>query len=561
MCRSSDETADGKPLRCERCNDPKKRRDRQNLANAVKREIAIESEEAPETHEPVRESEELTSFVADEVQELRLPAEDEALVAETVQELLSDPEVTKELAASVREARETAENPRAWMLGGREDTPKNLAAGLAERQQEILLVGAAVAERAKEIHGVDLEEARKDWQARIPLAKEELDAMTVDAHAAQDEFIAYRQELIKKYESPIYEFEEKISPEEAEELERLRLEKNAKMDAKEEAGENFRQMLRGHDKVTAEVLDRIAEGNRQAIAEVRSVGTVPVSFEEKIRGGDAGQVFTEAVSTVFPDDWVKKSNEKGPLSLIRTSDREGRVHYSPAGQNISPYTYILPYQPDERDSRFEGWRPQVNEEGNPTGKWEGMKRDVLMMEPDPRTYKKYNKDGTPKGTGWKKGQAVQKDGSLVPIWVRDNATDAKSVASRGDTGGKISVNMNGKKRDVTQDFQHEFSHRIEDSNPHIVTLEQAFVASRTTDASGRRDPLVRYEENPREQIRPDNFVKPYIGKEYETEPMCEVLSMGTESVFGGNHGGLVGIGEERSDPEMRNWILGVYATA
>jgi len=560
MCRAAKDSADGKPLRCEGCNEPQTRRDRQNLANAIKREQNAVSPEETETEEVVSEPETATVFVAEEVQQLELPEEDEAVVTETVTTLLADPDVARELAESLRAARENAENEKAWILGGREDSPENIALGLAERQKEILLVGSVIADRAQEIHGVDIEKEREAWQERIAALRAEYDTAATEAKTAENAFIDYRLGLTSKYNADYHDFEEKISPEEAAELERLRLDKNAKQDLQDETRENFRNSQRGYDKETAAVLDRIAEGNRQAIAEVRSVGNVPVEFEEKIRGGGAGEVFTSAVSEVFPDDWVKKSNERGALSLVRTSDREGRVHYSPVKDNVSPYIYVSPVKPDERDDRTEGWRERLDENGKPTGQWEGLKRDFLPREPDIRTFKKFNKDGTPKGSGWKKGNAVQA-GQVIPIWVRDNETDKKRAASMMDTSAKISVNMNGKLRDVKDDFRHEFSHRIEDSNPHIVTLEESFIASRTTDANGRRDPLTRYEENPREQLRADNFVKPYIGKEYENVQMREVLSMGTESVFGGNHGGLVGIGENRSDLEMRNWILGVYATA
>lgn len=560
MCRSAKETADKKPLRCEGCNEPQTRRDRQNLANAIKREQGNVSQEVEETagNTPA-EPETITSLVVEEVQQLELPEEDKTVVTEAVTTLLTDPEVTRELAESVRAARESAENERAWILGDREDTPENLALGLAERQKEILLVGSALADRAQEIHGVDIEKEREAWQERIGTLRKQYEEATGEAHTAEKAFIEYRAELIEKYDADYHDYEEKISPEEEAEQERLRLEKVAKQDIQDEARESMRNSLRGYDKETAAVLDRIAEGNRQAVAEVRSIGNVPVEFEEKIRGGDGGELFKSAVAEVFPDDWVQKSNELGSLSLVRTASREGRVHYSPVKKDISPYAYTWPTKPDERDARFKGWQESLDENGNPTGEWEGPKRDILQREPDIRTYKKFNKDGTPKGTGWQQGVAIQ-DGKEIPIWYRDNETDKKRIASTV-LGAKITVNMNGSERDSKDDFRHEFSHRIEDANPHIAVLEEGFIASRTTGPDGRRDPLISYEGSKKERIRPDNFVRPYIGKEYEGQSMREVLSMGTESVFGGNHGGLVGIGENRTDLEMRNWILGVYATA
>lgn len=562
MCRSSKDTADGEPLRCKKCNEPETRRTRQNLANAVKRDQkALESEETVEIVESPDLPLTVESAVAEEVSQLELSEDDESAVAESLTTLLNDPEVVRELAEAVRKERENSENNRAWILGGREDTPENLAIGLAERQKEILLVGSALADRAQEIHRVDIETEQENWRERLTAAREENEKAQNDFRAAHVALEAHIGSMCEKYDVDYDEYESKLNADEAKELKRLVKDKMARIKEQDEARGYYNQVVQGQDDETSSVLDKIAAGNKQAVAEVRTIGEVPVAFQEKIRGAGTAEVFSATIASTFPDEWVKNSNELNELEVVRVTNAERRVHYAPSKEHKSPYTYTWPAKPDERDARFTGWQPEIGKDGNPTGKWEGLKRDTLMIEPTPRTYKKYNVDGTPKGKGWKRGVVVDR-GQVIPVWVKDNETDAKSVASRSKASASITVDMNRSERERSHNIQHEFAHRVEDSNPHLIALEKGFIASRTTGPDGKRDPLIRHGIGKTEYVRADNFVKPYMGRDYQEEhEMTEILSMGTESVFGGKHGGLVGIGENKSDPEMRNWILGVYATA
>lgn len=60
--------------------------------------------------------------------------------------------------------------------------------------------------------------------------------------------------------------------------------------------------------------------------------------------------------------------------------------------------------------------------------------------------------------------------------------------------------------------------------------------------------------------RPDFFASPYMGK-YCGYGYTEILSMGMESIFPGANGGLADANACDADQEMRNFILGVLATA
>lgn len=51
-----------------------------------------------------------------------------------------------------------------------------------------------------------------------------------------------------------------------------------------------------------------------------------------------------------------------------------------------------------------------------------------------------------------------------------------------------------------------------------------------------------------------------MGKHYD-HGYTEILSIGMESIFAGNNGGLAGVNTYKADLEMRDFILGVLATA
>ena len=78
---------------------------------------------------------------------------------------------------------------------------------------------------------------------------------------------------------------------------------------------------------------------------------------------------------------------------------------------------------------------------------------------------------------------------------------------------------------------HEIGHMVEYLNPNALRISKEFVAERTVGESSislqRLFPTAKYEIY--ETTKKDNFVSPYIGKDYPDA--SEVLSMGLEGVF------------------------------
>ncbi|MGV3235341.1 minor capsid protein [Latilactobacillus curvatus] len=111
---------------------------------------------------------------------------------------------------------------------------------------------------------------------------------------------------------------------------------------------------------------------------------------------------------------------------------------------------------------------------------------------------------------------------------------------------------------------HEIGHMVDYFNPNLVRLEKEFVDARTKGEMEVRlkslFPNSRY--GPRERIKKDDFISPYIGKYYSNG--TEVLSMGLESVFEPGEGQIQALGNGKyvrrlitSDPEYLNLIIGI----
>lgn len=88
--------------------------------------------------------------------------------------------------------------------------------------------------------------------------------------------------------------------------------------------------------------------------------------------------------------------------------------------------------------------------------------------------------------------------------------------------------MNGKR--VTTPF-HEIGHMVEFFNPNALKLSKEFLKKRTAgeDFVRMKDLFPFHGYSRTEETKKDNFITPYVGKEYEDA--SEVLSVGLESIF------------------------------
>lgn len=530
MCRRKDVRS----KRCP-CDDPVPRRQRQNLAYAVATKGERDEREIERRERKVVT---VKDMVAD------LPQ------AEAVtQTIASSPEVAREMASRLRAARENAESTEAWLLNGRENTPGNIAAGVKERQEEILAMGSVLAERAQAIHGIDVEEEKRKQAVRLAEAEAETQRRSEAYNEVAAESLRVKNELAKKYGvSSHWGLPGTMSDEDEAIYDQAHDNEEIAKTYYAEKRTLVAQMLKGEDEESLAVADSIAAANRQVISEIRPVGAKVPDWDSELSERFMGNI-GDTIQKTFPDDWIKSSDEKGQLFLER--DSAGRAHYHP-GEG-STYIATIAEEPPAADSRFYGWKEDTDANGKGTGVWRGPLREWKSSVKKPR------------GDGWVRGKASAGHDTMDG-WVRDDPQDAARIKN-----GKaiITVETNISDRQRQQTMQHEFAHRIQHSRPHISVMEKAYIASRTTNENGIREPLKAYigadmtSDNVSynsEVVREDNWINPYMGKEYRDSEATELLSMGTESVFGGNLGGLVGFGHAKKDPETRNWILGAFAT-
>lgn len=162
--------------------------------------------------------------------------------------------------------------------------------------------------------------------------------------------------------------------------------------------------------------------------------------------------------------------------------------------------------------------------------------------------------------------------------TRENTTGKQKVS-------QIKLSADPMARDPRQDARyapavHEVGHRMEYLVPHLSQMTHSWrqrrVAESPTEEGRELRPIYR---GTKEQGYTDEFVEHYIGKSYDerrespfySHPTgadrdfrgaTEVFSMGADSIMAGRKGGLIGLSaKHRPDPDMRAFILGVFATA
>lgn len=305
----------------------------------------------------------------------------------------------------------------------------------------------------------------------------------------------------------------------------------------------------GQDQQTKADLRRLSDGYAKALAEVREIGGVDLALNAKSTK-ESKLVFNEAAQ-IFPKNWIEASNSRSaPIAKVQAS----RAHYMDSKLHSTkkkmPVSYITKVAPGTvpEDSLHYTHEP-VPDMGE--GYFRKFSWEVTST---------YNGDiGKPRGTGWERYETTE---SGTTRWRRQRhrmELVSSEAAPEIKTSKKIPL-MEGR-GEAFATSSHELSHRFEYSVPGIMSMEQDFLVRRTT-TDGERDKLASLGPGMKgEKARPDSFANAYMGKEYNHSGAKEVLSCGTEALFAGRYGGLIGVGAHKPDHDMRNFILGVFATA
>jgi hypothetical protein len=116
--------------------------------------------------------------------------------------------------------------------------------------------------------------------------------------------------------------------------------------------------------------------------------------------------------------------------------------------------------------------------------------------------------------------------------------------SKGATINLSGTGVEGRRRVAF----HEMGHRFEDRYPGIIKLEKQFYDRRT---AGESLKWLGPGYKTSEVTRKDNFLSPYMGKEY-ADGYHELLSMGLESLYTGSY-------DLAKDPDFYDFILGLVS--
>lgn len=162
--------------------------------------------------------------------------------------------------------------------------------------------------------------------------------------------------------------------------------------------------------------------------------------------------------------------------------------------------------------------------------------------------------------------------------VRQNPTGEEKVSQIRLSSDKVSKVPD--QDDRYRPAVHEVGHRMEYLVPGLSEMTHSWRGRRVSESPTAEGRVLRpIYRGTREQGYTDEFVEHYMGKSYDDRASSpfyrhptgvspqfkgatEIFSMGAESVMAGSNGGLIGLSaKHRPDPDMRHFILGVFATA
>ena len=296
------------------------------------------------------------------------------------------------------------------------------------------------------------------------------------------------------------------------------------------------QLKNGYDDESMQTCRKLADAYHDTLKEVRDMGGI--FNTDKATKKDARDAFSEAAE-LYPSDWLVASNKQA-MPIAKTSRR--RAHYSGARW----------YKTKKRAPRIALISPHSNFDWNsPEYQRIGVDEDGLIQAQLCETFTNwYSPEERPKGRGWQRWQGSDGRG----VWRRP-MYEMKTVSS--GIRPEITTNATVPKVDGASSTLatsvHELAHRFEHTVDGMRHLEQDYHARRT--AGQELQPLATGRG---EVGRPGDYVHAYMGREYPGG-YREIMSCGTEALFGGSYGALVGIGDDKADPDMRCFVLGMLA--
>lgn len=458
----------------------------------------------------------------------------------------------------------------------------------------VTALGSAVAARGEELAGVSGEQVRDELAQRYARDKEALAKIELVVEEKVQAWKNARHELLNSPELSSAQEEvsalerrqwngEEVDPELliAARTKVLQIEsrlgdlpqRQEVEDARDQRAELNTDLVRhGIDDEGRAGLRSLADGYTAAIAELRGVGGLTEGVWHDKTSKKARSAF-EQTFELYPDDWVQASNDKG---AVYARQSKTRAHYSPGhlktNRKRTPEVMNLVVRSEaleETRGRYEkGPHYEVLEELPPSHPDNSHYEPLLRIQehqvqfvgtgwrhhPDP--------DHPPRGGGWTKWVdpadpdrvAWRRPKYSMKVESYERVPEIKTYAGEVGTG-----EVRG---GVYSTAVHEMQHRFEHAVPELARLQRAFLERRAVDQGEELTSIYAHRRGSRAEMGyKDNFVHHYMGKVYNGANY-EVLSMGSEALFCGDSGGLVGAHKDGStfhaDHDMRGFVLGLY---
>lgn len=370
-------------------------------------------------------------------------------------------------------------------------------------------------------------------------------------------------------------------------------------DATRAADKKLASVMSGLGEKNRENLGALAKGYREVLAEVR-----PMGGEGKVvavdRHSEQAAKSVENAMKYFPTDWVERHNGlcSGVGSEMRVSlggtgtggwykwfaPSKGKketpvVDRNKVGSMVeeveSPEVSFSRSRMDRSEaaamaSMLEEMREDFPEEKY-NARMEHLRNSVTEGVQIVRHYDVRVVDGNGEylsGMGWERYEGpgtTTEEGKTT--WRRPKV-ETEHNATLSTPTIKTSVRRNvitGKERSFLAVSVHETAHRFEHIVPGIRALEGTFHKRRTTGADGKPlevQSVTGTAEGTEETfgLQPDSFADAYTSRKYDIIDTYEIMSTGTEHLFSGSAGGLVGAGKFSADLDHRAFVLGVMAT-
>lgn len=339
---------------------------------------------------------------------------------------------------------------------------------------------------------------------------------------------------------------------------------------------NLQVAEQGTDPGTQNMLTQNREEYLKILKEIRPLGgTINVTNNSQPK---AAKIIKE-IEQFYPKAWIDDSNAKDPF---RAKYTKARAHYNDGALQKTYKLVPLRHITYEK----EGWKPDLtnpNEYGiyhqiPVNGIWSAedgytyeaatVQGETAWVKESVEFYRTWSNESQPehkpRGNGWKQIMVKNRiydpnthqtvTGELEKQWVRPRKS-RKLVEAISQP--EVTISGQGVRVGI-----HEFAHRVESTSAtgkYITRLEETFLKRRTT-INGQRDPLKTIYRGTKEKGREDNFIDVYMGKEYH-DRYREILSTGAETLFAGSFGSFIGLGNRKSDPEMKAFIVGLWASA